>query len=104
MTEDTVPLPRGRYLIEEIDNECLIYRMPVKAAVYLNETATVIWRLCDGTRTARQIATILAEAYPEQAETILGDVQTTIDELIKAQALQLGDRRKEAEPVVRVRE
>ena len=83
MTEDTVPLPRGRYLIEEIDNECLIYRMPVKAAVYLNETATVIWRLCDGTRTAQEIATVLAEAFPDAAESIAADVQATIDELIK---------------------
>ena len=103
MSTEPVPSPRGRYLIEEIDDECLIYRMPIKTAIYLNDTATVIWRLCDGTRTARQIATILAEAYPDQAETILGDVQTTIDELIKAQALQLVDRRTGAEPVVRVR-
>ena len=53
MSTEPVPSPRGRYLIEEIDDECLIYRMPIKTAIYLNDTATVIWRLCDGTRTAR---------------------------------------------------
>ena len=83
MTAELVPQPRGRYLIEDIDNESLIYRMPAKSAIYLNETATVIWKLCDGTRSAREIVAVLAEAFPQDAETVGADVQATIDELVR---------------------
>jgi hypothetical protein len=93
MTADLVPSPRERYVVEDIDNESLIYRQAAKSAVYLNETATVIWKLCDGTRSAREIAAVLAEAYPEEAETIAADVAATIDELINVGALKLAERR-----------
>lgn len=97
MTADLVPSPRERYVVEDIDNESLIYRQASKSAVYLNETATVIWKLCDGTRSAREITAVLAEAFPEEAQAIAADVAATIDELIKVGALKLVERRPGAE-------
>jgi pyrroloquinoline quinone biosynthesis protein D len=91
MTTDPVPSPRGRHVIEEIDHESLIYRRPTKAAIYLNETATVIWKLCDGTRTVQEIIAILADTFPDAAEDVRADVRQTIDELVGAGALELGD-------------
>jgi hypothetical protein len=103
MTTDPVPAPRGRHVIEEIDHESLIYRRPTKAAIYLNETATVIWKLCDGSRTVQEIIAILVESFPDAAEDVRADVKETIDELVLAGALELGDAKPAGqESVVRL--
>lgn len=103
MTTDPVPLPHGRFVIEEIDHESLIYRRPTKAAIYLNETATVIWKLCDGSRTVEEIIAILVESFPDAAGDIAADVRETIDELVRSGALELGEQNPSAQkPVVRL--
>ena len=82
MTADLVPRHRRRCVIEEMDDETLIYRSPSETAIYLNETATVIWKLCDGTRTVQGIVDVLADAFPESASEIGADVREAIDELV----------------------
>jgi hypothetical protein len=78
-----------------MDNESLIYRAPSKTAIYLNETATVIWKLCDGTRTIVEIIDLLVGAFPDSASDVRADVQATIEELVRSGALRLGPRRQE---------
>jgi hypothetical protein len=95
MTTDTVPRRHERYSVEWMDNECLIYRSPSKTAIYLNETATVIWKMCDGTRTMREIIDLLVGAFPDSASEVRADVQETIEELVRSGALQLRPRRQE---------
>jgi Coenzyme PQQ synthesis protein D (PqqD) len=95
MTTDTVPRRHERYSVEWMDNESLIYRAPSKTAIYLNETATVIWKLCDGTRTVAEIIDLLVGAFPDSACEVRVDVQETIEELVRSGALQLRPRRQE---------
>jgi hypothetical protein len=75
MTADPVPRRRERYTVEWMDNEALIYRRPANMAIYLNETATVIWHLCDGARTVKEIIDILVDAYPDAAADVRADVK-----------------------------
>jgi len=89
MTADPVPRRRERYTVEWMDNEALIYRRPANTAIYLNETATVIWHLCDGARTVKEIIDILVDAYPDAAADVRADVKETIEELVRNGALQL---------------
>ena len=89
MTADPVPRRRERYTVEWMDNEALIYRRPANVAIYLNETATVIWQLCDGARTVKEIVDILVEAFPDAAADVRADVKETIEELARNGALQL---------------
>ena len=89
MTAEPVPRRRERYTVEWMDNEALIYRRPANVAIYLNETATVIWQLCDGTRTVKEIIDILVDAFPDAAADVRTDVKETIDELVRTGALQL---------------
>jgi pyrroloquinoline quinone biosynthesis protein D len=89
MTTDPVPRRRERCSVEWMDHEALIYRRPAEMAIYLNETATVIWRLCDGARTVKEIVDILVDAFPEAAADVRADVKETIDELVRNGALQL---------------
>jgi coenzyme PQQ biosynthesis protein PqqD len=96
MTADSVPRHRRRCLIEEMDQETLIYRSPSKTAIYLNETATVIWKLCDGTRTVQGIVDVLADAFPEAASDVAADVRETIDELVSKGVLALSTSKEAA--------
>jgi hypothetical protein len=43
-------------VIQELDNEILIYDLSTNNAFCLNETAAIIWRLCDGTKTVSEIS------------------------------------------------
>jgi len=68
--------------------ESLIYS-PTKKTIYLNETATVIWKLCNGKRTVKEITDLLADAFPNSASNIRADVAETLDALVRNGALQL---------------
>jgi len=89
MAADLVPHRNRRYVLEEMDNESLIYRRPSKKAYYLNDTASAIWKLCDGARSVQEIISILVDAFPEAATEVRTDVRNTIDELVRTGAIQL---------------
>lgn len=91
MSSTQVPRRRGRYMFEEMDGESFVYRRSAKQGVYLNETGTVIWKLCDGSRGVQQIIDVLVEAYPGATEAVRADVAETIDELVSNGALKLVD-------------
>ena len=78
MAELTKPLRKQEYRLEKMDNELLLFNPQNLVVLYLNESASVVWQLCDGLRTMRQMADLIAEAYPETASSILDDVQNTI--------------------------
>ena len=44
----------------------------------VNETAALVWGLCDGRRTVADLISLLAEAYPESAASIRQDVYDTL--------------------------
>ena len=91
MSPDPMPRKNGFVEVEEMDNESLLYRRPSKTASYLNETATVIWKLCDGTRSTDDIIAVLSQSFPEDAEQIRADVKATVDQLIQAGALRMAE-------------
>ena len=59
--------------IEDTGEEILVYIKQNDSTYYLNGTAALVWRLCDGQRTAADISQLLAEAYP-QGESVDQDV------------------------------
>ena len=84
-----VPHTGSGFRLEEFDGELVLYHSTSTQVVYLNETAALVWRLCDGSRSVETICTLLKEAYPETARQIKGDVTTALTELIHASALTL---------------
>jgi hypothetical protein len=56
--------------------------------VHLNETAALVWELCNGTRTVGQIEDLLREAYPEAHERIVTDVGQALRRLDESGALR----------------
>jgi hypothetical protein len=69
--------------VEDTGDEVLIYLPGSDKTLYLNETAALVWRLCDGQRTGGEIADLLAEAYPEAQQLIRVQIQEGLAELIE---------------------
>ena len=77
--------PRFDFL--QVEDESLLYDTATHNVIYLDAPALVIWRLCDGERSVREIAQLIEEAYPQSRESIAADVQKTVDVLANAGAL-----------------
>ncbi len=78
-----VPAPRKDFHLAEMDGESLLYCHEKMTMVYLNESAAVIWRLCDGQRTVGQIVDVLKSAYPSLSHQIDADVCDTIQQFVR---------------------
>ena len=56
------------------DNEKISVASPLGDVYWLNETGTLIWKLCDGTHSIKDIANALVEKYDVDGETANKDV------------------------------
>ncbi len=79
MAETSIPVPNPEYQLEELDNELLLYHPAETKTVYMNETASLVWQLCDGGRSVDEIVDLLQESYPEAGDGLRDDVQRTLD-------------------------
>jgi Coenzyme PQQ synthesis protein D (PqqD) len=86
---NSIPTPRRDFSLQQMDGETLLYRRSLKKTIYLNESATAVWQLCDGRRTVQQVVDILANAYPEAHAEVAADVNDAIDNLFREGALRL---------------
>jgi hypothetical protein len=83
------PVQKLGYQLETIDNELLLYHPAETKVMYCNETASLIWQLCDGQRTVHEIIDMLAEAYPTAAVDIVNDVRETVQQFLDHGAIEL---------------
>lgn len=82
MDRNGIPRRKIGYELADLDGECMVYSGAEAKAVYLNETASLIWKLCDGQRTAGTIEELLHGAYPD-AEALRDDVAAAFAILIE---------------------
>src|SRR5262245_48426422 len=92
MTDLRVPIPRHTFVFEEMDEESLLYHEGMKKTIYLNETATIIWKLCDGSRSVTEIIDLLNQVYADSGENVDADVADAIAELAAEGALRFGGK------------
>ncbi len=90
MNKSDIPVIAGDYRLEEFDGELLLYHPATTRTLHMNDSATLIWNLCNGKRTIQDIVATLAEAYPESVESIENDVMQTIKNLSDNGVLSLG--------------
>ena len=86
------PRPRPGVRFEKIDGEAVVYDRTGTKATYLNETAAIIWQLCDGVRTETEIIAHLADAYPEAGAALAADVRRAIADLLSTESLVVAPR------------
>ena len=68
-------------LVEEMDDELLLFNPAKAITLHLNGPSMVVWNLCNGEYSVAQMIDALQDAFPEQAEQIEGDVLSVIKEL-----------------------
>lgn len=72
------PRRKPDFRLELLDNEMLLYHPAETKILHFNQTAALIWHLCDGEHTVEGISEMLQAAYPEAAEVIAADVTETL--------------------------
>lgn len=76
------PLRRNEILFREIEDETILYDPEAGLIHVLNTTAGLVWNLCDGVHTPKQIEAHLREAYDVAEGTDLqSDVAKTLQAL-----------------------
>lgn len=86
---DHIPVPVADVEMEVVDGEVLLYHPQQTRAVYLNPTAAMVWGLCDGNRSVREIIRVVNETYPD-ADSIADDVLATLNQLQEGGVLAVG--------------
>ena len=86
-TPQHVPLPDPGFVLEELDQELLLFHPQDGRLLELNATAALVWQLCDGVRTVAVISGLIADAYPQDAASIAQDVPDILVELNKLGAV-----------------
>lgn len=87
---DYQPKKCAGFLIEELDGELVLFHPGRNKIIHANQTAALVWQLCDGERTVPQIVELLADAYPESRQQIEEEVPLTVQELRRKGALEGG--------------
>ena len=66
-----------------MDNELLLDHPTETKILSCNETASLVWQLCDGQHTRQEIVALLAEAYPDASERVGEDVESILEHLAR---------------------
>jgi PqqD family protein of HPr-rel-A system len=88
------PRIRSGLAVEELDGEALIYDEESGQLHHLNPTATLVFTLCDGNATVREMTTDISELYEMPPDEVEPQVRTLIREFRTA-GLIAGPRQKE---------
>ena len=86
---DLVPTPQEGIELVELEGEGVLYCPETMKMVYLNDSASIIWRLCDGLRKVADIIDALADAFPEAINEVSLDVPEMIELLACEGAVEL---------------
>ena len=76
-----------KFKMEQFDNEILLYSVADAMALYLNETAFMVYRMCSSGQSVGEIIALLEDAYPDKKKSIRGDVIVSLAYLVKNKAL-----------------
>lgn len=77
------------FQLEEIDGEVLLYSPKATRSIYLNPSASLIWRLCTGEFSTEEIIESLQQQFPDQAGSIENDVVITLNQFVDSEAIEL---------------
>jgi hypothetical protein len=75
------------FYVEEMEEEILLYKAGSHKAIYLNESAALVWKLCDGTKTAQDIFDILSENFPDAGGGLAHEIEQAVEMLLTEGAL-----------------
>ena len=89
--EDMGRIPRQKpgFELRMVAEHILLYHALGQTLVQVNQTAALIWGLCDGQRDLAGIAALLARAYPEAASSLEPEVGRAARRLLELGCLEM---------------
>ena len=81
MATPSKPKVRTDLDIVELDDELVLYDPARDEVHYLNATAALVFQLCDGSATVRELSTEIAEALGAPAKRVERQVRTLLKDL-----------------------
>jgi hypothetical protein len=84
----TKPLRRSELDIGEIHGETVVYDLRTADLHYLNHPATVVFGLCDGQATMKEMASAIGEAFEMPASEVEPQVRGIVRQLRKKNLLE----------------
>ena len=81
------PCQRPGIIHHDVLDEVVVYCSDTQLAVSLNESASVIWDLCDGSRTIEEICAELSSQAGLNAAQLRDDVRNAVDRLYELDLL-----------------
>jgi PqqD family protein of HPr-rel-A system len=91
----TKPRTRPDLTVVELDGEAVIYDEDTGNLHHLNPTATIVFGLCDGTSTMREMSVDIAEAFGVPVEEVEPQVRRLIRQFRKADLLVSANGRRD---------
>ena len=82
------PKARTGLTVVELDEEAVIYVEENGELHHLNPTATIVFGLCDGSATMKEISTDISEAFKVPLHDVEGQVRTLVRQFQKAGLLE----------------
>ena len=89
MDWNSYPTPHPQVAARVVDGSAVIVLADTGEVTVLNPVGTRVWELCDGSRSAREIAETIAAEFEVAPEQALQDVENFLKELVQAQAVVL---------------
>src|SRR5437867_7566320 len=72
------PKARSDLTVVELEGEAVIYDDATRQVHYLNRTATIVFKLCDGNSTVKELSGDIADAFSMQPEEVERQVRVLI--------------------------
>lgn len=83
-----IPKQRSGLTVEQIDGDLILLDVSSSTVAHINQTAALVFQMCDGKRTVEDIIAILSAAYPESEADILRDVVAAVESLLNQHFLE----------------
>lgn len=96
------PKVRDDLAVVELDGEAVIYDEETADLHHLNPTATIVFGLCDGTATMRQLAVELSDAFGVPVEEVEPQVRALIRQFRRAKLLAPNGSERHRQDATRV--
>lgn len=88
MTEHDIPVQDTDFRLEKLDDELFLHHPAKSKSIYLNESASLVWELCDGERTVAEITNLIQQSFPEAKGGISSQVGATLEAFLEHGAIK----------------
>jgi len=91
MLEHKIPAINQDYRVEKFENEIILYTISGTKVIALNETAYMVYQLCNGELTVGEMVKMLSDAYPGQEEAIRADTISAVETMRDNGVIEFSD-------------